>query len=227
MKKPYEWILFDADETLFHFDAFAGLHRMFLHYKVDFTEKDYEEYQAVNQPLWVEYQQGLINSEQLHVRRFQAWADKLKVSPQQLNSAFLDAMADICTPIDGAVALLQQLQGKVKMGIITNGFTELQTIRLERTKLKHHFDIVVISEEVGIAKPHPGIFEHALELMGMPACDKVLMVGDNPDSDILGAINVGLHSCWINHHQKPRPAGISPNYEVRSLVELKSLLFQE
>jgi 5'-nucleotidase len=225
MKKPYEWILFDADETLFHFDAFAGLHRMFMHYEVDFTEENYQEYEAVNLPLWVDYQHGLITSEQLHVRRFQAWADRLNVTPQQLNSSFLEAMADICTPIDGAVNLLSRLQGKAKMGIITNGFTELQTVRLERTQLKHHFDLLVISEEVGIAKPHPGIFEHAFELMGMPAREKVLMVGDNPHSDILGAMNAGVHSCWINSYQKPRPEGITPHYEVGSLMELEKIIF--
>lgn len=226
MKMSYDWVLFDADDTLFHWDDFAGLKRLLAHFDVEFTEQDYREYQAVNKPLWIEYQNGTIDTAQLHIKRFQAWGDKLNVAPQHLNSAFLEIMAEICVPIDGAVSLVQKLSGKAKMGIITNGFTAMQSVRLERTKLKHHFDIVVVSEEVGIAKPHPNIFDHALALMDNPARDKVLMVGDNPDSDILGAMNSGLHSCWVNRHNKPTPENIKPNYQVASLSELEVLLLK-
>jgi putative hydrolase of the HAD superfamily/5'-nucleotidase len=220
----YEWVLFDADDTLFHFDAFAGLQMMFADFDVSFTQQDYEEYQLVNKPLWVEYQNGTITAQQLQHRRFDAWAVKLQVSPMELNSAFLSAMAKVCAPLEGAVSLLNSLKGKAKLGIITNGFTELQQVRLERTGLKSYFDLLVISEQIGIAKPHPGIFEHALSNMGNPQKDRVLMVGDNPDSDILGGMNAGIHTCWINAHNKPVPEGIAPHYQVSSLIELESLL---
>lgn len=227
MKKPYEWILFDADETLFHFDDFKGLARLFTSYDVNFTHDDYHEYQLVNQPLWIEYQNHKLTAKQVQEKRFQAWADKLSVSPRELNSAFLQAMAEICHPIEGAVELLDKLRGKAKLGIITNGFTELQIVRLEKTGLKDHIDLLVVSEEVGIAKPHPAIFDHAIERMGYPARDKVLMVGDNPDSDILGALNAGLHSCWLNRHNKSARIGINPHYEVNSFLELEDLLLHK
>jgi 5'-nucleotidase len=133
-------------------------------------------------------------------------------------------MADICAPLHGASKLLNTLRGKVKLGIITNGFTELQQVRLERTGFRDHFDVLIISEQVGVAKPHPDIFEHALSVMGHPSRDKVLMVGDNPDSDILGGLNAGLHTCWVNADNKPEPADIKPHYQVSSLTELESLL---
>lgn len=224
--KAYEWILFDADETLFHFDAFSGLQRMFSQFGVTFNQQNYQEYQSINKPLWTDYQNGTINAQQLQHRRFNSWADKLQTTPANLNSAFMTAMAEICAPIDGAVSLLNMLREHTKLGIITNGFTELQQTRLERTGLRGHFDLLVISEEIGIAKPHRDIFEHALINMGNPRRENVLMVGDNPDSDILGSINAGLDTCWINHENKPTPVGIVPNYQVNTLAALEQLLQQ-
>ncbi|QYJ86485.1 pyrimidine 5'-nucleotidase [Shewanella mesophila] len=220
----YQWILFDADETLFHFDAFKGLRLMFSRFGVDFTREDFDIYQTVNLPLWVDYQDGKISAAHLQVTRFQTWAEKLKVSAQQLNDAFLMAMADICTLLPGAQELVNALHGKVNMGIITNGFTALQTIRLQRTGLLHAFCPVVISEEVGVAKPDLAIFEHALSEMNHPAREHVLMVGDNPHSDIQGGLNAGFDTCWLNHSNQLTPEGITPHYQVSSLSELQKLL---
>lgn len=222
--KAYEWILFDADDTLFHFDAFGGLRLMFSRYDVNFAEPDYHAYQSVNKLLWVDYQNGHIGAQQVQRQRFQMWAEKLQIPAHELNSAYLAAMAEICTPLDGAVSLLASLRGQARLGIITNGFTELQQARLERTGLAHHFDVLVISEQVGIAKPHRDIFDHALTLMGDPARDRVLMVGDNPDSDILGGINAGLDTCWVNLDGRTVPGTVNPTYQVTSLAELERRL---
>lgn len=220
----WDWILFDADETLFSFDSFGGLQRMFLDYSVTFTAQDFQDYQAVNKPLWVDYQNGTINALQLQHQRFQGWADRLSVAPGDLNDAFLNAMAEICAPLPGAVPLLNALKGKVKLGIITNGFTALQQRRLERTGLRDYFDLLVISEQVGVAKPDPRIFDYALEQAGNPARDRVLMVGDTAESDILGGMNAGLATCWLNAHRRELPAGIEPTWTVASLSELEQLL---
>ena len=221
----YDWILFDADETLFEFDAYRGLQQMFVRYDVDFSKNDFIEYQSRNKPLWDQYQQGAITATQLQHQRFQAWAQRLSQSPAQLNSDFLAAMAEICQPLHGVTDLLNALRGRVKLGIITNGFTELQQVRLERTGFLEHFDLLVISEQVGVAKPHPDIFEHALAAMGTPARDRVLMVGDNPDSDIVGGHLAGLHTCWLNADNKPTPNYINPHYQVASMAELERKLF--
>jgi len=220
----WDWIFFDADETLFTFDSFSGLQRMFLDYSVTFTAEDFQDYQAINKPLWGDYQNGAITSLQLQHQRFQSWADRLSVQPGDLNSAFVNAMAEICAPLPGAVSLLNALQGKCKMGIITNGFTALQQIRLERTGLRDHFDLIVISEQVGVAKPHPHIFDYALEQAGNPARSRVLMVGDTAESDILGGMNAGLATCWLNAHNRTLPEGITPTWTVTSLSELEQRL---
>ena len=221
----YQWILFDADETLFHFDAYKGLQLMFSRFGVDFSRDDFSHYQTVNLPLWVEYQDGVITAIELQNKRFQLWADKLDVTTQTLNSAFMTAMADICSLLPGAKALISALTGQVKMGIITNGFTELQHVRLEKTGLKDVFSPLIISEQVGVAKPDIAIFEHALTHMGHPQREQVLMVGDNPHSDILGGMNAGFDTCWLNSERAPLPKGIEPSYEVTSLTQLQTLLF--
>ena len=104
----------------------------------------------------------------------------------------MNAMAEICAPLPGAVSLLNALQGKVRMGIITNGFTSLQQTRLERTGLRDHFDLLIISEQVGVAKPDARIFDYALAQAGNPPRSRVLMVGGTAESDIRGGVNAGL-----------------------------------
>ncbi|OAT29650.1 5'-nucleotidase [Buttiauxella brennerae ATCC 51605] len=220
----WDWILFDADETLFTFDAFGGLQRMFLDYSVTFTAEDFQDYQAINKPLWVDYQNGAISALQLQHQRFEGWSERLSVPAGDLNAAFLNAMAEICVPLPGAVSLLNALKGKVKIGIITNGFTALQQIRLERTGLRDYFDLLVISEQVGVAKPDRKIFDYTFEQMGYPPRDRVMMVGDTAESDILGGMNAGIATCWLNAHGRSLPEGITPTWEVASLSELERLL---
>lgn len=220
----WDWILFDADETLFTFDAFSGLQRMFLDYSVTFTADDYRHYQDVNKPLWTDYQNGTITALQLQHQRFADWSQRLAVPPAELNAEFLNAMAEICTPLPGAVSLLNTLRGRVKMGIITNGFSSMQQRRLARTGLQDAFDLLVVSEEIGVAKPDRRIFDYALSQMGNPARERVLMVGDTAESDILGGNNAGLATVWLNHHQRELPPGISATWQVANLSELEQLL---
>lgn len=223
----WDWIFFDADETLFTFDSFSGLQQMFQGYNVIFTAEDFQEYQLINKPLWVDYQNGVITALQLQHRRFSAWAERLHVPPTELNDAFINTMAEICQPLPGALSLLNALQGKVKLAIITNGFTALQQKRLHRTGLDHHFDFLVISEEVGIAKPDARIFHYALAQANHPDRFRVLMVGDSAESDIAGGMNAGIATCWLNHRHEALPADIRPDWTVNSLSELEQLLCQQ
>lgn len=223
----YRWILFDADDTLFHFDAYAGLQRMFAGYGVAFAEQDYAEYTALNRPLWVQYQNGAITALQLQQQRFAEWGQRLQTAPETLNAAFLAAMAELCTPLDGAVALLDALRGQARLGLVTNGFTALQQARLRRTGLHDRFEVLAISEQIGHAKPHPGIFAHALAQLGDPPRAQVLMVGDNPHADIAGGLAAGLQTCWFNAQGAAAPEGIVPHHEVATLAQLQAWLLEE
>lgn len=115
--------------------------------------------------------------------------------------------------------VLDQLKGKYKLLMLTNGSPDLQHTKLRITPtLAPYFDQIVISGDFGKGKPAPTIFEYALELLEVNK-DEALMVGDNLMTDILGASRTGIQSVWINHHQK-RQNEIKPTYEVSTLEDL-------
>ncbi|WP_039173348.1 pyrimidine 5'-nucleotidase [Gallibacterium genomosp. 1] len=219
----YNWILFDADETLFSFDSFSGLKRLFTHYDVDFTQEDFIEYQQLNKPLWVAYQDGKIDAKTLQEQRFSEWGRRLSVKPAELNHGFLLTMAEVCRPLEGVVDLLQQLQHRAKLAIITNGFTAMQQLRLQKTGLSDYFEFVVVSEEIGVSKPHPDFFHHALQLAKPRHSEEVLVVGDTLESDILGGNNAGLDTCWL-HYGRDNQTAISPTYQIETIAELLPLV---
>lgn len=215
----YNWILFDADETLFSFDSFAGLKRLFADYDVDFSTEDFHEYQRLNKPLWVAYQDGKIDAKTLQEQRFSEWGKRLAVKPTELNQAFLLAMADICRPLEGVKPLLQQLHQRANLAIITNGFTLMQQLRLQKTGLSDYFEFVVISEEIGVSKPNPQFFQHALTLAEVQDPKQVLVVGDTLESDILGGNNAGLDTCWLDHGRENLTT-IQPTYQIAKIADL-------
>lgn len=221
----FDWILFDLDDTLFHFDAFAGMKRMFAAWDLPFTTEEFKAYQQVNKQLWIDYQDGKIDAAALRHNRFVHWSGVLNRSTEELNQHYFTAMTEISSLLPGARELVESLAATdTQLGIVTNGFTELQTARLDKLGLSQYFSPLVISEQVGVAKPSAGIFEHALTLMNHPARDRVLMVGDNLHSDILGGINAGIKTCWLNVDQTDQDLDIRPDHQVASLPELQAWL---
>lgn len=220
----YKWILFDADETLFHFDAYAGLQAMFSEFGVVFSQADYAEYQATNQPLWHAFQLGQINAEQLQHRRFALWGAKLDIAPATLNSQFLKSMANITQLIDGVEPLLHALKGQALLGIITNGFEALQSVRLAKLGLTDIFKVVVSSEQAGVAKPDIGIFNYTLNLMGHVDKSEILMVGDNFVPDIIGGQKAGFDTCWYNPKQLSIPQAPAPTFTISNMAQLIDIL---
>lgn len=219
----YQWVLFDADETLFRFNSKGGLQSLLADYGHTMTDTCFSDFQAKNLVLWDLYHKGEIDAKTLQEDRFSQWGQRFGVSPQQLNQGFLDAMVDHCPPMEGAHSLLHSLKGRVKLGIISNGFASMQPGRLAKAGWSDVFDLVVTSEEAGIAKPDPAIFAFTFDKMGGKP-QKALMVGDNPHADVVGGSNVGLDTCWFNRHRLDRPQGVNPTYEVAALEELQALL---
>lgn len=108
--------------------------------------------------------------------------------------------------------------------LITNGLAAVQRPRFASSSIGRFFPEVVISEELGIAKPDPAIFDHAFERIGRPAKDRVLMVGDNLGSDILGGVNYGIDTCWFNPEAASNGHEVEPVYEIRFLREILEIL---
>ncbi|WP_115718599.1 pyrimidine 5'-nucleotidase [Gallaecimonas mangrovi] len=219
----YQWVLFDADETLFYFDSKGGLGSLLARYNHTMTEQCYSNFQTKNQALWDQYHLGQIDMLTLQQSRFAHFGERFGVAPTVLNSQFQEAMVDNCPPMAGADALLKSLKGRAKLGIISNGFKAMQPGRLAKAGWHDIFDVVITSEEAGIAKPHPDIFHFTFEQMGGKP-QKALMVGDNPHADVAGGAGVGLDTCWFNRHGKARPDGITPTFEVSALSDLQALL---
>ncbi|CAI6081305.1 HAD family hydrolase [Cohnella sp. JJ-181] len=121
-------------------------------------------------------------------------------------------------------AVLDELRGKYKLLLLTNGSPDLQEEKLAMTpELIPYFDEIVISGQFGEGKPSPRLFAHALERLGLEA-DACVMVGDKLTTDIKGANGVGMISIWINRHGAVRGDEIVPSYEIASLSELQPLL---
>lgn len=124
---------------------------------------------------------------------------------------------------DESFTVLDELKGKYKLLLLTNGSPDLQNTKLTITsELVPYFDEIVISGAFGKGKPDPIIFEHALERIGLNK-DEVIMVGDNLMTDILGASRAGIKSVWINRHDKERNE-VVPDYEIMHLEELYPIL---
>ncbi len=108
--------------------------------------------------------------------------------------------------------------------MITNGAPDLQRAKLEGAGLAPHFDIIVVSGEVGVGKPDPRVFELTLHALGTRPSEAV-MVGDNPARDVLGAVSAGVRAVWVNRAQAARADGAAvPDAEIGSLSELTDLL---
>ena len=124
---------------------------------------------------------------------------------------------------DESFTVLDELKGKYKLLLLTNGSPDLQNTKLTITsELVPYFDEIVISGAFGRGKPDPTIFEHALERIGLNK-DEVIMVGDNLMTDILGASRAGIKSVWINRHDKERNE-VVPDYEITHLEQLYPIL---
>jgi 2-haloacid dehalogenase len=108
--------------------------------------------------------------------------------------------------------------------VLTNGLADVQRPRIASSSLAGVVEHIVISEEVGAAKPDPAIFAVALARMGAPDPRDVLLIGDSLSSDIAGGVAAGLDTCWFNPRAMPRGNGPVPTYEIRRLEELLPLI---
>ena len=126
--------------------------------------------------------------------------------------------------IDGAEAVLERLSARAGMVLVTNGLQDVQRSRFARSTIGGYFRDLVISEEVGAAKPDGRIFDAAFRALGNPRKEEVLMIGDSLSSDIRGGADYGIDTCWFNPEGKPREGEIEIRYEIRRLSELPPIV---
>jgi len=225
----YELVLFDADGTLFDFDKASeeALKRAMQLFNIDKWNADtWALYKKVNKQIWNEFELKQISAADLKLERFRRFFSALSVTdvePKDFSDKYLLFLSQGTYLIDGALELVQWCYGKFKLGIITNGLTNVQKPRFNESVLNKYFEHYIISEEIGFAKPHPEIFDYSFEKFNHTDKKSAIIIGDNLTSDIKGGIDYGIDTCWFNA-LGANSDSIIPTYEINKLENLKDIL---
>ena len=223
MTRSYHWLLFDADDTLFDYARAEAdaLQAAFHGFELPFDARTLNLYREFNHQLWLRFEKGEVTGEQIRVQRFARLFEALQLrEPPTLAERYIDHLAAQTTLIQGARETLDALHKMHRIAIITNGMTRVQRPRLAQSALAPFISELIISEEIGAAKPAPEIFAHAFARMGQPRKEQVLMIGDSVTSDMQGGATFGIDTCWYNPKRLPRPSQPQLTHEIRDLREL-------
>lgn len=227
----YSTVFIDLDDTLIDTqgDSLANLRDLYKDHKLDKyypTVDDFLHVYSTNSgQLWQKYNRGEIDKKTLIKERFENPFKKFKdVDPDfldGLNTDFLSRMVRRPTQIEGSLDALEYLKPKYPIIVISNGFSELQYLKIQNSGLSDYIDKVILSDEVGVNKPHPAIFEFALKEAGTNH-PNAIMIGDNSHTDIEGARNSNIDQLWFNPQKEA--ADIKPTFTISSLSEIKQIL---
>lgn len=218
-------IFFDLDHTLWDFQKNSALTFDFLlkKYQINIDlNKFLNIYIPINFSYWKLYRDEKITKEFLRYNRLKSSFDKLNI---RLSDDVINKIADdyvISLPINNflikdTILVLDYLKRKYRLHIITNGFTEVQNKKIVNSKIKKYFYSIIDSETVGVKKPNIKIFDYALKISGARSKNS-LMIGDNLEADILGALNAGFQAIHFNNNNE------APHEHCFILSELKSLM---
>ena len=230
--KTYRHIFFDLDDTLWDFkrNSSEALHELYRHFNlkdvgINSAEYFIQIYQDRNIMMWEQYRLGAIDKETLRNKRFELtfWDMGIDASlvPSEMPEYYLSVLASKHYLYPFAIEILEYLKDKYYLHIITNGFSEVQHIKLSSSKIEKFFRQLIISDEVGVKKPDIKIFQHALEKAGAEASESI-MIGDGLDVDIAGARNAGIDQVFFNPENLEHDYEVT--YEIKSLDELRKFL---
>lgn len=230
--KTYTHILFDLDHTIWDFEKNSEETIYTLYEQFGLAEfgkfssvSFYKKYKFVNERLWALYGKGKISQKELRESRFVKTLVGLGLHPHQVPKGIAEAYLSIC-PTKTAVfpftyEVLEYLQGKYHLHIITNGFKDVQAIKMNSSKLNNYFKEVVTSECCSYKKPDKRIFDYTLErIKGVPG--ECIMIGDNLECDVDGACASGIDQVFFNPNKIKHSR--KPTHEISCLSELKAIL---
>lgn len=217
-------IFFDLDHTLWDFDKNSALafQHIFKKNKIEVPVDSFlEVYKPINFKYWKYYREAKITKEKLRYGRLHKSFSQLGYSIDdhlihKLSEDYIVHLPDNNHLFSGAVALLEELSQHFNLHIITNGFEEVQYLKLERSNIGHYFKTLTSSEAAGVKKPDPKIFEMALKQANAKV-EHSLMIGDTYEADIMGARKIGMQTILFNYHKEtPGP----DDRVVNQLVEI-------
>lgn len=224
----YSTVFIDADETLYDFELAEknALARCFEDFQVELSKDVLSKYLEINKGLWVEIEKGTISQLELRTERFRRLFAYFGIyrHVERFSNRYLEWLGKGTQLLDGAEDLCIYLKSKYRLVVITNGIKEVQHPRIENSKLAPYFDAVIVSEDIGYAKPDVRLFDHAAALIELKDKAEVIMVGDSLSSDIQGGINFGIDTCWVNLKNQDKPENLEVTYVVTSLEAIKEIL---
>lgn len=230
----YKDLFIDFDDTLYdtYGNAVIALRETFdaFHLERWFPDPQvfYDAYWAANIDLWTRYSRGEITRDFLIVERFRrplSTGNGLAVTDDlclEMSDVFLDYCSSKPGVVEGAHSLMDYLRQRgYRMHMTSNGFHEVQYKKLAACGLRDYFDTIILSEDAGVNKPSPQYFDYALKVSGASR-ETTLMIGDNLNTDIVGAHNAGLDTILFNRWGV-EPTDV-PTHTVTRLLDIKDIL---
>ena len=236
--KRYKAIFLDWDDTIGDWSTaeHKALQDIYATYRLDRLYPTFEDYVNAYRPynleLWGMYGRGEVTKERLHLQRFlrpllvndaNDANDETVNLAHEIGAEFLRLTNKYFSVLPGATEVVKALAKKYPLTIISDGFKEVQYYKFEHSGLAPYFTHTIISEEVGINKPQPGIFEIALERNGI-AADEAVMIGDSYSSDIAGAQAAGIDQIWVRKEGAKELTNEGATYIVSNVSEILKIL---
>ena len=225
---PYEIALFDLDYTLFDSkrSEAEAIRESLAECSIADSPEMLTTYQLINTDLWESLENGEISLEKLRVHRFELLLERFAINLDAhiLADAYTRNLGVFGGLLPGALNLLQSLDNRITLGLVTNGVSQTQRARLENFDIEKYFQTIIISGEFGNPKPSPAIFSEALRVLGHTEKASVIMVGDSLTSDMRGAANFGIDSCWYNPLKALNPTGLPVTHVATSFKEIFQIL---
>ena len=224
----YSTLLWDLDGTLYDFEKNQerSLRRILEEFGVDASEENVACYLRINHQLWSDYEQGLIGKQVIEDTRFQRTFDELGVAADGLaaSRAYRKLLMQGYDLLAGAREMMEALQGKVEMDVITNGDGPTQRQRLAGADMAKYFTHLFISDEMGVQKQQAEFFAPVLQTIAEKDPRRVLVIGDSLSSDIAGGQAAGLDTCWFNPKHLPLTLKQQPTWQIDALDQLLEIL---
>lgn len=221
----YSHILFDMDDTILDFQKaqMVSFKCLLEKYSVPFSLEAYHNYENINHSLWRQFDEGVLSKDIVQTDRFVQFFKTIgkEIDGTQANSEYQDCLASQVWLIPYAKETCMELSKHHTLFIVTNGVGLTQKRRFQASEIFPYFSDILISEDIGVAKPDKKFFDKAFALINCTERDKILLVGDSLSSDIQGANNAGIDCCWFN------PKGImldNPLQITYTIFDLRQLI---
>ncbi len=231
--RKYTTVFWDLDQTLLDFDRSMeyALQAVFAQYGLKINEEMTARYSVINRSYWLRLESGELSKEQVTVGRFRTFFEELgitHVSPEELNADYQRELGSVFFFMEGAKELVALLKERgYRQYVVTNGVNATQANKMRLSGLDRIMDGVFVSELMGYPKPRKEFFDGCFAALSDVDRNKCILVGDSLTSDMRGAENAGIASCWFNPEKQEKDVDVRTDYEIRRLEELISILEQE